>query len=93
MSFADTPAMPIARSGAERIRFQAVMLLTALISGLLFPVAAHWVIGGGWISQWDVPAYDTGCGIVHLCGSCCALAVAAVLGPRERHFRKPPATA
>ena len=82
-SFADTPATLIAGSGAERVRFGAVMLLAALISGVLFPVVGHWILGDGWLARLDIPAYDTGSGLVHLCGGCCALAVALVLGPRR----------
>ena len=82
MSFADTPATLIAGTGAERIRFSAVLLLTVLISGILFPIVGHWTLGGGWLAKLNVPIYDTGSGAVHLCGGCCALAVAVVLGPR-----------
>lgn len=88
MSFADTPATLIAGSGAERIRFSAVMWLTVLISGLLFPIVGHWIMGGGWLANLDVPVYDTGSGMVHLCGGCCALAVALVLGPRKERKRQ-----
>ena len=87
MSFADTPATLIAGSGAERIRFSAVMLLTLLISGVLFPVVGHWIMGEGWLARRSVPVYDTGSGMVHLCGGCCALAVAMMLGPRIDRFR------
>jgi len=86
MSFADTPATLIAGSGAERIRFSAVMLLTLLVSGFIFPVVAHWVAGGGWLEHLPAPVYDTGSGIVHLCGGCCAFSVAWMLGPRAGRF-------
>ena len=92
MSFADTPATLIAGSGAERIRFSAVMLLTLLISGVLFPIVGHWIIGEGWLARRSVPVYDTGSGMVHLCGGCCALAVAMILGPRIERFRREPRT-
>ncbi len=87
MSFADTPATLIAGTGAERIRLEAVVILTVVISGFVFPVIGHWVIGGGWLARLSRPVYDTGSGIVHLCGGCCALAVAVHLGPRRGVFR------
>jgi Amt family ammonium transporter len=82
MSFADTPATLIAGTGAERVQFTAVVVLTGLISGVLFPIVGHWIVGGGWLATRSVPAYDTGSGMVQLCGGCCALAVGLRLGPR-----------
>ncbi len=89
MSFADTPATLIAGTGAERIQFGAVMILSVLISGVLFPVVGHWIMGGGWLSALRTPVYDTGSGMVHLCGGCCGLVVATVLGPRLERERPP----
>ncbi|MBB3062657.1 ammonium transporter [Microbulbifer rhizosphaerae] len=85
MSYADTPATLIAGTGAERIQFSAVMLLTVVISGLLFPIVGHWILGGGWLAQLDVPVYDIGSGVIHLTGGICALAAGVVLGPRMEH--------
>ena len=87
LSFADTPATLIAGTGAERIRFAAVMVLTLVISGVIFPVVGHWVMGGGWLATLPRPLYDTGSGVVHLCGGSCCLAVAIFLGPRRGRFR------
>ncbi|HZD24677.1 MAG TPA: hypothetical protein VE631_00315 [Alphaproteobacteria bacterium] len=86
-SFSDTPATLIAGAGAERIRFSAVVVLSALISGLIYPVIGHWVLGGGWLANLSRPIFDTGAGMVHLAGGCCALAVALFLGPRGWRFR------
>lgn len=86
MSFSDTSATLIAGTGAERIRFVAVTVLTVFISGLIFPVAAHWVIGEGWLTNLEPSFFDTGSGFIHLCGGACALAVALLLGPRKERF-------
>ena len=88
MSFADTPATLIAGTGAERIRFGAVVVLTVVISGLIMPVVGHWTIGGGWLTGLDRPVYDTGSGMIHLTGGACALAVAIMLGPRRERFER-----
>ena len=89
LSFADTPATLIAGSGAERIRFSAVVLLAMLISTVIFPLVGHWNAGGGWFTSLTPPVYDTGSGMIQLCGGGCALAVALILGPRrgvKRHI-------
>lgn|GEM_PF-1548067 len=87
LSFADTPATLIAGSGAERIRLAAVVILTLAVSGIIFPVVGHWVMGGGWLATLPRPIYDAGSGLVHLCGGSCALATALFLGPRDKRFR------
>ena len=87
LSFADTPATLIAGTGAERIRFAAVMTLTVLISGVIFPVVGRWTIGGGWMMTLATPLYDTGSGSIQFCGGCCALAVSLRLGPRTEAAR------
>ncbi|HET6431165.1 hypothetical protein [Dyella sp.] len=86
LSLADTPATLIAGTGAERIRLGAVIVLTLLMSTLMFPVAAHWVVGGGWLARRGTPMVDTGSGFVHLTGGFSALAVALALGPRRGRF-------
>lgn len=87
MSFADTPATLIAGSGAERIRFAAITVFTVLISGFIFPIVGHWIVGGGWLANLITPMYDTGAGFIHLCGGACALAVTLLLGPRMKRFK------
>lgn len=86
LAYADTPATLITGTGAERIQLIAVVALTAIISGLIFPIVGHWIRGGGWLTQLKTPVYDTGSGYVHLCGGCCALVVTLVIGPRRDRF-------
>ncbi|HET6724379.1 MAG TPA: hypothetical protein VFH85_00030 [Gammaproteobacteria bacterium] len=86
LSFCDTPATLIGGIGAERIKYSAVMAMTVLISAVIFPIVGHWAIGGGWLENLPTPFYDSGSGFIHLAGGCCALAVAAVLGPRRGRF-------
>src|SRR5699024_6258454 len=63
------------------------VILTAIISAVIFPIVGHWLRGGGWLTQLAIPVYDTGSGYVHLCGGCCALVIAMVIGPRKGRFK------
>lgn len=86
--FADTPATLITGTGAERIRYTAVIVLTILITGVIFPIVGHWVFGGGWLAKLATPVFDPGSGFVQLCGGCCAMAVSIMLGPRHEEFQR-----
>lgn len=68
--------------------FVVVLGLTALI----FPVAASWVWGGGWIAQRGF--YDfAGGAVIHLSAGICALMASIVIGPRGgRVWGSPPRT-
>ena len=55
---------------------------------MIYPIAAHWVFGGGWL-QANVGMQDfAGSTAVHLIGATGALAVLLHLGPRKGKFAK-----
>ncbi len=66
---------------AERIRFSAMLLFSALWLFLVYCPMAHWVWGGGWLSSMGALDFAGGA-VVHMTSAAGALAAAHVLGPR-----------
>ena len=82
-----TPALIIG-GFAERMKFSAVLLFSGLWLLVVYAPVAHWVWGGGWLSQMGL--YDFAGGVVvHITAGTAALVAAMVLGPR-RGFPKTP---
>ena len=82
-------------SGSDRLRLMGGCVVAAVLSGIAFPLAAHWVWNGGWLAQLGVNFslgagfLDAGgAGTVHLLGGLCALAVVWIAGPRRGKFPK-----
>jgi Amt family ammonium transporter len=76
-----TPALIIG-GFAERMRFAAVLLFSALWLLLVYVPITHWVWGGGWLGQMGL--YDFAGGVVvHITAGVAALVAAVVLGPRK----------
>lgn len=82
-----TPALVVG-GFAERMKFSAVVLFSALwLLGVYVPVC-HWVWGGGWLS--DIGFMDfAGGAVVHITAGVAALVAALVLG-RRRGFPERP---
>ncbi|MGE3303632.1 MAG: ammonium transporter [Hyphomonadaceae bacterium] len=76
-----TPAL-IVGAFVERIKFQAVVALSALWLLLVYAPVAHWVWGGGWLAQNGVLDFAGGL-VVHATAGASALVIAAMLGPRD----------
>ncbi len=77
-----TPAL-IVGAYAERTRFSAVLLFSALWLLLVYCPVAHWVWGGGWLAELGVADFAGGL-VIHLCAGASALVAAIVIGPRKR---------
>jgi Amt family ammonium transporter len=76
-----TPALIIG-GFAERMKFSAMLLFTALWLMLVYVPVTHWVWGGGWLGQMGL--YDFAGGtVVHITAGVAALVAAVVLGPRR----------
>ena len=85
-----TPAL-IVGAYVERVRFQAVLLFSALWLLVVYAPVAHWVWGGGWLQQRHVMDFAGGL-VVHATAGTSALLFAYVLGPRDgfpRDLRPP----
>ena len=70
----------------ERIRFGAYALFAVIFSALIYPIAAHWVIGGGWLQAHLGMQDYAGSTAVHLIGATGALAALLLLGPRRGKY-------
>ncbi len=77
-----TPAL-ISGAYAERMRFTAFLLFTALWSTFVYMPICHWVWGqGGWLAKLGALDFAGGT-VIHINSACAALAAAMVLGKRK----------
>ena len=83
--FCATAATIVSGSMAERTKFISYCVYSAVISAVIYPVEAHWIWGGGWLSQFGFHDFAGSCAI-HMVGGICALIGAAMLGPRIGKF-------
>ncbi len=89
--FCATAATIVSGAVAERLKFSAYLVYSALISLFIYPIYGHWVWGGGWLSKlpFGMGHLDfAGSGVVHTIGGMFGLAGAIVLGPRFGKFDK-----
>ena len=92
--FCATSSTIVSGAMAERTKFHMYMIYTLLISAIVYPIAGHWVWGGGWLSKLSVLDYTggfhdfAGSTIVHSLGGWLALVSAWVLGPRIGKYAK-----
>lgn len=85
--FAATAATIVSGAVAERLKFNAYLVYSVVISAVIYPLYGHWVWGGGWLSQLGMHDF-AGSAVVHAIGGFMALAGAIVLGPRYGKFSK-----
>lgn len=85
--FAATAATIVSGAMAERTKFPAYLIYSVFISALIYPVAGHWIWGGGWLSSKGMVDF-AGSTVVHSVGGWAALAGAIVLGPRLGKYNK-----
>lgn len=72
---------------AERINFRAYLLYAILMTTFIYPIAGHWIWGGGWISKLGMLDF-AGSAVIHALGGFSALAAAIMIGPRKGKFTK-----
>jgi Amt family ammonium transporter len=79
-------------AGSDRWRLGASCASTALLAGITYPIFAHWVWGGGWLSQLGTLACGNGAidaggaGVIHAVGGIAALSIVWILGPRHGKY-------
>jgi len=84
--FAGTAATIISGSVAERMQFKSYLVVSALVTGIIYPISGHWVWGdGGWLAQKGFIDF-AGSTVVHSVGAWLGLAGAMLLGPRIGRF-------
>jgi len=76
-----TPALVVG-GFAERMKFSALLLFTALWVTLVYAPVAHWVWGGGWLGQLGLLDFAGGT-VVHITAGVAALVAALVVGRRR----------
>ena len=79
--FCATTATIVSGAMAERTKFAAYCVYSGVISLLIYPIEAHWIWGGGWLSALGFHDYAGSCAI-HMVGGIAALIGAILLGPR-----------
>ena len=87
--FAATAATIVSGGIAERTKFGSYVLVSLIVTGLIYPISGHWAWGSlfgdaGWLeTTFSVPFCDfAGSSVVHSVGGWVALAGAIVVGPR-----------
>ncbi|HED18039.1 MAG TPA: ammonium transporter [Gammaproteobacteria bacterium] len=76
-----TPALIIG-GFAERMKFSAVLLFSAIWLLVVYAPIAHWVWGGGWLGNMGLLDFAGGT-VVHITAGVSALVAALVIGPRK----------
>jgi len=84
-AFCGAAATIVAGAMAERMKFQAYLVYTMIISGLVYPIIGHWIWGGGWLANLGFADF-AGSTVVHSTGGWAALIGAILLGPRLGKF-------
>ena len=83
--FCATTATIVSGAMAERTKFSSYCIYSAVISAVVYPIEAHWIWGGGWLSQLGFHDF-AGSTAIHMVGGISALIGAALLGPRIGKF-------
>ncbi|MFD2113885.1 ammonium transporter [Thiorhodococcus fuscus] len=91
-TFVGTAATIVAGAVAERMKFNAYLIISAMISAFIYPVSGHWAWGNafsdtasGWLGTMGFMDF-AGSTVVHSVGGWIALAGVLVLGPRRGRF-------
>ena len=85
--FCATTATIVSGAMAERTKFLSYCVYSAVISAFIYPIEAHWIWGGGWLSQIGFHDFAGSCAI-HMVGGITAFIGAAMLGPRIGKYDK-----
>ena len=93
--FCGTAVTILSGAIAERLRFESYIIVTLLISGLVYPVFGHWAWGGiqgdflpagiGWLYERGFVDF-AGSTVVHSVGGWASLAILLVVGARSGRF-------
>ena len=90
--FCGTAVTIVSGAVAERMRFRSYVVLSAIVSGAIYPVFVHWSwnsIGGsetlGWLQHLGFLDF-AGSTVVHSLGGWVSLAAVLFIGPRDGRF-------
>ena len=77
--FCATTATIVSGAMAERTKFLSYCVYSGIISAVIYPIEAHWIWGGGWLSNLGFHDFAGSCAI-HMVGGISALIGAKILG-------------
>ncbi len=83
--FCATTATIVSGSMAERTKFLSYCIYSLVISAVVYPIEAHWVWGGGWLTNAFAGVYYVdfaGSSLIHMVGGISSFIGALILGPR-----------
>lgn len=85
--FCATTATIVSGAMAGRTKFSSYCIYSAVISLFIYPIEAHWIWGGGWLSKLGFHDYAGSCAI-HMVGGIAALVGASMLGERIGKYER-----
>ncbi|MCR4611793.1 MAG: ammonium transporter [Lachnospiraceae bacterium] len=85
--FCATTSTIVSGAMAERTKFLSYCVYSAVISALIYPIEAHWIWGGGWLSEMGFHDFAGSCAI-HMVGGIAAIIGAKMVGSRLGKFEK-----
>ncbi|WP_416306459.1 ammonium transporter [Neptunicella sp. SCSIO 80796] len=92
LMFCGTAATLMSGAVAERMTFRGYLWVTAILSGLIYPLTGHWAWSGaynqdnpGWLQHMGFIDF-AGSTVVHSVGGAVALAAIMIIGPRIGRF-------
>ena len=85
--FCATTATIVSGAMAGRTKFSSYCIYSAVISLFIYPIEAHWIWGGGWLSKLGFHDYAGSCAI-HMVGGIAALIGASFLGERIGKYER-----
>ncbi len=83
--FCATAATIVSGAMAERTKFLSYCIYSLVISAVVYPIEAHWVWGGGWLTNAFAGVYYVdfaGSSLIHFVGGISSFIGALILGPR-----------
>ncbi len=90
--FCATAVTIVSGSTAERLRFRSYIIISIILSTIIYPIFGHWVWNGahqdlssGWLAKIGFVDF-AGATVVHSVGGWVALAALLVIGPRQGRF-------
>ncbi|MFV1975167.1 MAG: ammonium transporter, partial [Candidatus Scalindua sp.] len=90
--FCATAVTIVSGATAERLRFRSYIIISIILSGLIYPIFGHWVwnnvqsgTASGWLGKMGFVDF-AGSTVVHSVGGWVALAALLIIGPREGRF-------
>ncbi|MDX1946276.1 MAG: ammonium transporter [Pirellulaceae bacterium] len=91
LMFCGTSSTIASGAVAERMRFKAYAIMSAIVGGIIYPIFGHWVwsrpgaVAQGWLAQLGFVDF-AGSTVVHSLAAWAALAAIILVGPRTGRF-------